>query len=99
MHDSFEHSVRADYRLLDRDWIDDRELYTEPNPARLRAACLMIYVGLLLSLGAVMSSFPAEAKSADYLVTQNRGVVVGGLEQETVHIDDVFRAVPICDQR
>lgn len=43
----------------------------------------MIYAGLLLSLGAVLSSLPAAAQSPDYLVTQNWGVA-DGLEQQTV---------------
>jgi hypothetical protein len=59
MHDSYEQSGHADYRLLDRDWIDGHELYVGPDPSRLRVACLMIYAGLLLSLGAVLSSLPA----------------------------------------
>lgn len=69
--------------MLDRDWIDGHELYTEPNPSRLRAACLMIYAGLMLSLGALLTSFPAAARASDYLVTQNWGVA-DGLEQHTV---------------
>lgn len=69
--------------MLDRGWIDGHELYTEPNPSRLRAACLMIYAGLMLSLGALLTSFPAAARASDYLVTQNWGVA-DGLEQHTV---------------
>jgi len=80
MHESFEPSVHGSYRLLDRDWIDGREFYTEPNPSRLRTACLMIYAGLLLSVGTVLASSTAAAQASDYVVAQNWGVV-DGLEQ------------------
>ncbi|MBL38339.1 MAG: hypothetical protein CMP07_08005 [Xanthomonadales bacterium] len=83
MPESFEYSVRASYRLLDRDWIDGLELRTEPSPSRLRAACLLIYAGLLLSLGAALTSSPAAASASNYLVAQNWGVA-DGLEQHTV---------------
>jgi len=83
MPESPEYPVPTSYRLLDRDWIDCCELYPEPDPSRLRAACLMIYAGLMLSLGAVVATFPGSARASDYLVTQNWGVA-DGLEQNTV---------------
>ena len=83
MYESFEHPAPGRYRLLERDWIEDSDLDFGPNPRRLRTACLMIYAGLLMSLGAVLSSFPAAAQTADYLVKQNWGVA-DGLEQQTV---------------
>jgi len=82
MHQSFEHSVYASYRLLDVDRIDDCDPQAGVDPSRLRTACLMIYAGLLLSLSAIVFSFPAAAQPGDCLIVQSRGLVAD-LERQT----------------
>lgn len=84
MPDSPDNPVHVDYRLLNRDWIEDCDLFVEPHPGRLRTACLMVYAGLLLSLAAFLSSPPAMARS-----TGPEDVQLGavhGFEQHAVRV-------------
>lgn len=66
--------------MLDRDWIDDWELYAEPNPSRLGAACLMIYAGLLLSLGAILAVGPAAAHAPESMAVQDRSIELSAMQ-------------------
>jgi len=55
MHESVNSADYLDYRVLERDRLELSAVIIAPDPARLRLACLMIYTGLLLSLGGLLS--------------------------------------------
>ncbi|MEX2498452.1 MAG: hypothetical protein WD397_06210 [Wenzhouxiangellaceae bacterium] len=94
MHNYSNSSGYVDYRVFERDRIDRRELETEPDPSRLRTACLMIYAGLLLSLAAMLTS----AQVAAFTQT---GALEARIESSNAsrQAADGFRSLPQCDER
>lgn len=80
--------------MFEFDRIDQRELETEPDPSRLRTACLMIYAGLLLSLAAMLTSAQAAA------FTQT-GALEARIEYSSAsrQAADELRSLPQCDER
>jgi len=55
MHESGNSAGYLDYRVLERDRLELSTASVAPDPSRLRLACLMIYAGLLLSLGGLLT--------------------------------------------
>lgn len=84
MHTSDNSAGYLDYRVLERDRIELREIGAVPDPARLRLACLMIYAGLLLSLSAMLISGSAMAAADDCRVAGGRTADPAGVRTGTV---------------